>query len=134
MDGGIKLQRGNLLFSFSMNYAKKRQPYSMWLFSSPYSYERFRTFDGSGPGYSRWSAREQAVYSRTCSGSLSIPHFIPIGIKTYIMKPREILYETILFFLTMIISLLFIRLAEHFNTSVGWIFNVGFNGACKLCL
>lgn len=65
MDGGIKLQRGNLLFSFSMNYAKKRQPYSMWLFSSPYSYERFRTFDGSGPGYSRWSAREQAVYSHT---------------------------------------------------------------------
>lgn len=23
LDGGIKLQRGNLLFSFSMNYAKK---------------------------------------------------------------------------------------------------------------
>ena len=47
--------------------------------------------------------------------------FIPIGIKTYIMKPREILYKTILFFLTMIINLLFIRLAEHFNTSAGWI-------------
>ena len=65
LDGGIKLQRGNLLFSFSMNYAKKRQPYSMWLFASPYSYKKFRTFDGAGPGYSRWSAREQAVYSRT---------------------------------------------------------------------
>lgn len=65
MDGGFKLQRGNFLLSFSMSYAKKRQPYSMWLFASPYSYEKFRTFDGSGPGYSRLSAREQAVYNRT---------------------------------------------------------------------
>ena len=54
------------------------------------------------------------------SGSLSVPHFIPIGIKTYIMKPQEILYKTILFFLTMIINLL-IRLAECFNISAGWI-------------
>lgn len=65
MDGGIKMQWGNFLFSVSMNYAKKRQPYGMWLYVAPYSYDRFRKFDGAGPGYSRASARQQTVYSRT---------------------------------------------------------------------
>lgn len=104
-----------------MNYAKKRQPYSMWLFSSPYSYERFRTFDGSGPGYSRWSAREQAVYSHTWQR-------ITFSTAFYTDWNKNVHYETsgdtlqdYPIFLTMIINLLFIRLAEHFNTSAGWI-------------
>lgn len=63
-DIGMNLGWKNFHLLYNTSFSKTVAPYSMSYFFAPYSYDRYMTFKGNAPGYSKISHRIEASYER----------------------------------------------------------------------